>query len=300
MTDQMLGVMQWDLGGDSGVTTSLSRSFREGKTHGGVKVRMGRSGLNATVSATNRFTDKAHGKMAIKWDIVNGIEVETSAMRNVGDLNRMGLGVSIGMSGISLTLRMIRSGQKIVLPIVLAQIFDPVVAALAIGIPSAIAGLILKFFVWPSEAKKDEEEVQRRNAEREEEIAQAREKALVEQSLMTDLVRNRKTAELARGGLVIEKALYGYFPAEAASSSDNLDMEVTTDVTVPLQYLVDNSELHLPAKADKGHLDGFHDPCPDKVKELRIWYSFRGSPHFCIMGDKDDVHIPKDSHRVSL
>lgn len=97
-------------------------------------------------------------------------------------------------------------------------------------------------------------------------------------------------------GLIIMNARYGNLHDELeAKAGDHDRLEPYIDVTVPLQNLVQRSELHLQAYT-KSKLEGFYDPCPTEEKSLEICYSFKGKVHRVEIEDFEPVKIPFREH----
>lgn len=69
------------------------------------------------------------------------------------------------------------------------------------------------------------------------------------------------------------------------------------DVTIPVQYLVEDSQLHL-HNTSKANLLGFFDPCIGEHKQLYIRYLFRDKLHEVTINDPDAVSLPLRSHRI--
>ncbi len=95
---------------------------------------------------------------------------------------------------------------------------------------------------------------------------------------------------------------------DAAADADSVDADEAADaaaaaaaqkpwidVTTPLQYFVDDSELHLHA-GSKSSLLGFYDPCPGEDKTLRVVYRFKNRLHEVEIDDEDELAAPKKSH----
>ena len=106
-------------------------------------------------------------------------------------------------------------------------------------------------------------------------------------------------------GLIIQDATYG------ASEIDGDASGFFVDVTIPLQALVINSQLHIPGghtkvmlsgfpsafEADhrdirQAALQGFSDPAPFASKYLRIRYLFRCRVHYAEIPDYLPVVLP--------
>jgi DnaJ family protein C protein 11 len=126
-------------------------------------------------------------------------------------------------------------------------------------------------------------------------------------------------SEDTREGLVIISALYGNLPPsnldsirvltpegiqELAQSikaqfkflkSSKMPMSARKDfidVTIAVQSLVTNSQLHISGGHSKSNLIGFYDPCYGEKKHLRIIYQFQGRLHEVTVGDKQPVAAP--------
>lgn len=104
-------------------------------------------------------------------------------------------------------------------------------------------------------------------------------------------------------GLVIEEATYG------PSDEDEESKDLVVDVTVAVQALVNNSQLHIPAHRSKvctklsfglplfsqfiqSAIQGFVDPAPTLAKSLYVRYYFRGNKHYAEIPDHQPVVLP--------
>ena len=86
-------------------------------------------------------------------------------------------------------------------------------------------------------------------------IAQKRHDAEAAVLLMEQSVSAKAQAERRKNGLVILSAYYGRGAAFTAKGM--VEDEAIIDVTVPIQALVQNSRIHIPAGAAKFNLLGF-------------------------------------------
>ena len=71
-----------------------------------------------------------------------------------------------------------------------------------------------------------------------------------------------------------------------------------TDVRVPLQMLVAQGQLVIPAGRSKSKLVGFYDPCVGEKKRLFVRYVFRAQLHEFTVDDKDAVAAPLRSQQL--
>lgn len=113
--------------------------------------------------------------------------------------------------------------------------------------------------------------------------------------LMGRSVSAKAASERERDGLVILSAQYGLASAFTprgirAAREDGVDDVV--DVTIPVQGLVQNSRLFIPAGRNKFNLLGFYDPCIGENKRLRVRYLFRGKVHEVTVDDVSMLRAP--------
>lgn len=99
------------------------------------------------------------------------------------------------------------------------------------------------------------------------------EKAVALMEVTYSLVRR---AELAKGGMVIDRALFGALqPGDTALAAAGFAGELpqsgpVVDVTKPVQCLVKGSRLLIPSGNPKSHLTGFYDPCANSCGPPRL------------------------------
>jgi len=82
----------------------------------------------------------------------------------------------------------------------------------------------------------------------------ARDEALLQQSFMERQAKIRMQAEQERNGLVIQRAVY-YLRNDSKSLNDDNSL----DVTIPMQFWVTESKLHLFEISKRGSMLGFYD-----------------------------------------
>ncbi|KAL1943812.1 hypothetical protein VTO73DRAFT_3630 [Trametes versicolor] len=203
-----------------------------------------------------------------------------------GDNAAVGANVSANVDGVTLRVDATYFGQTLTLPVVLSREHNNALAFWTAVFPSTALSLIYYFRIRP-----------RRRAQRTQFFDDARRQLREEKSdlvrqwketvsLLQDTAQRHMRAEEACDGLVVLEARYG--PSEQDGGSEGL----AVDVTVPVQALVNASQLYIPGIRSKAGIPGFFDPVAGVPKTLRIRYRFRGRAHYAEIPDYMPVVLP--------
>ncbi|KAF6747159.1 hypothetical protein DFP72DRAFT_920701 [Ephemerocybe angulata] len=209
----------------------------------------------------------------------------------VGEESEVSFDTTIGTKAVIAKLDVVAWKQQFSLPIVLSTEWNPRIALGAIVLPSVATVLSYHFIVRPRRRARRIQQIRAaRRAHEEDSDARRKRNAVVD--LLKDVANKYTSLETAKGGLVIQEALYGV--------TDDKDgaQDLAMDVTVPMQSLVRNSHLYIPGGKSKTHLQGFSDPAPFTAKSLRIRYVFHGRPHYAEIPDYLPVVLPLSEHSV--
>lgn len=289
------------------------------------------SGMDASLSCTAR---RPIGEQTPLWERCEAMGPGGAHLRVSGLFGLMGwevkagvgqrfmladteIGTTIGFGTIGIVWRIKarRGAHRLNLPIVLQSGFvDTKSAFIGSLLWSATLSALQVFVVQPWQRSVEKKERAEAKTEREDILTQAQAEANATKELMKEQVGRVREAEKdvemdgeRGGGLLIERAVYGWRRnikkmrfVDALVDDREIDFEVT-EVTVPLQGLVDKSTLQI-VSATKATLAGVWDPSAFGDKDevvLRIWYLFRGEKHECTLRDDEVIELPLSSHRVT-
>ncbi|KAL4903390.1 hypothetical protein BDW74DRAFT_156288 [Aspergillus multicolor] len=265
---------------------------------------------SAATDALSQWSSEKHYALppaneprSVRLDINTTVSMDLSlawsihGSRQVGDLTRIGFGVTIQPQGLIMSLSWARLGQRIKLPIAICAM-DSVTAdsaTLAVLLPWLTYCAVEFGFIRPRERRNRRKLLAKRQRKLRQQVPQKRLESAQAIDLMADQVRRRQEKEYSRGGLVITKAEYGHYPSKRKADTE----PAVTDVTIPVAALVDHGQLNISKKTAKFHILGFHDPAPLQPKTLKIWYQYHGKEHYVEATDAEEVNCPKRPHLVA-
>jgi hypothetical protein len=212
-----------------------------------------------------RFTNMLHGKFVGKVG-TRGVELLLVGMRSLNHITGLNLGLSVSLSGVSITFKARRGRVNLYVPIQIGKAFDPwslLVGALVQGAVNASVVALLR----PFERLRVQRELRALERSMAAQLCTARRNAAAQVRLMQATASKKRAAEEASEGLVILAAHYGLPTAKTpdpewfAASRDGdteLDGAGSLDVKVPLQFFVRDSRLDLPP-GSKADMLGFYD-----------------------------------------
>ncbi|KAK5581141.1 hypothetical protein RB653_001169 [Dictyostelium firmibasis] len=166
-------------------------------------------------------------------------------------------------------------------------------------LPAVTLSLIKLLVVKPLMKKKEQRKILEKKEKYAEQSRKAKRKAEMDIKLVQQLVENKVLKEKTKNGLIIQEAIYGKLD-EKIDHLDPFSVEFppTIDVTIPLQYLVEDSKLVLHSNNKKSDLLGFWDPRISEEKQLKVTYFFQNRLHRITVNDIDQLLIPLKSHLV--
>ncbi|KAF8345363.1 hypothetical protein F5887DRAFT_1158884 [Amanita rubescens] len=175
--------------------------------------------------------------------------------------------------------------QRLSLPIRLSQHHSPFIALWTVVLPSTAIAIGYHFILKPRRRAARLAHIRAARRAHDEDSGAQREIDAVT-GILRGVAKRHMQSETAKGGLIILEAIYR--PIE----KDDRVSDLAQDVTIPVQALVRNSQLHIPGDQLKSSLPGFSNPAPFTPKVLCIRYLFNGRKHYTEIADGKSAVLP--------
>jgi DnaJ family protein C protein 11 len=296
LSEKLTGIVTCHMG--TGLTYRLGLRHNEEEQSWSTYVQAKRASVGLEAHGSKKLTKKLSVSAGANiWYDSRGVGASVTCMlkRQLSHLSKAQVGFVIGTDGIRMIISYNRFGQKFHFPILLSHVPNPVSVITGMLLPSVVAVLAKLLWLDPIQRLKESKKLERVRREREEYIRQQKEKAEQYRTLMEEKVAQKREEEEEKNGLVVVHAIYGKLPDKSQRDADaGGDIEnngLAIDVTVPLQFLVENSQCHLHPQS-KSSLVGFYDPCPGETKHLEVIYLFRNKLHRVVINDLEPLRIP--------
>ncbi|KAI9206573.1 uncharacterized protein BJ171DRAFT_14942 [Polychytrium aggregatum] len=319
----------------SSCSVGIVRRFNDAQLN--VDVQAGLSGSHISLAYAKILPKQIRLRGSLQLSNVGGVTASLSGEKKVSKHSRVGLGVTCGASsGVSFKLKYTRLGQKFIIPVLLSHQLSIEAVLWATVAPVVAAIAIDQFILAPRKKQLLAEKLDEIRKENAEILADRQKEALEATRLMKDLAQRKLEQEQARDGLIIVHALYGDLAAKESIDSGRgfsvqgirslfsksssvefmsipsrddahppLDQDADRspkpycDVTIVLQSMVNNSQLHISGGHAKSSILGFYDPCLGTPKKLRVIYQFQGRLHQAEVDDFGAFAAPLRAHLVS-
>ncbi|KAI0790406.1 hypothetical protein C8Q75DRAFT_114809 [Abortiporus biennis] len=162
-----------------------------------------------------------------------------------GDRKSAGVDVEVGSTGVILRLELYYLTQRLRLPIVISHKYNEALALWTTVVPSTALVLGYYYVLVPLRHKSRREFFKRLRTDLREAKSDVLRQTEETVRLLQDTARRHMESEASVDGLVILEAWYG--PAERDDDTEGLDL----NVTIPLQALVNKSQLYIPGRRSK-------------------------------------------------
>ncbi|KAI5816939.1 hypothetical protein BZA77DRAFT_387282 [Pyronema omphalodes] len=267
--------------------------------------------LGSTLASPSKTLETKPGNVGIRLGVEGTLHITGAAQYTVKATRRVfnntTLGISVssggatGGKGVTIGMTWSRLGQRINIPIIIAPVPDNKLFLYATGIPfvSYIAAEI--FWLRPRDRKIRREEQERVRMIHKAKTARRKKLAEEAQNVMRVSVEARRNKERKEGGLVVVEATWGVEVQEnrllgnatGLLGGEKKKKDLVTDVTIPVQALVENGQLVIQSGIDKSRIIGFYDPAPGMEKVLKVKYLFQGREHEAVVRGKRGLTAPK-------
>ncbi|WWD18942.1 hypothetical protein CI109_103398 [Kwoniella shandongensis] len=293
----------WGKNHPAPATSSLSVGLTNSKRNGTGWTVQTTAGLAASrvaadyaIKVPGGLKLKVGGEVGLGSSIAGFINAEGKVTENV----RAGLILQVEVGGgIIMKVKINRLGQRISIPILLAERLDPTVLLFSALLPAVSYAGLYRYYLLPRKKERLRERVKELREENKEFIVQKKAEALDAIGLMERSVAQKVAQEREKNGLIIISAHYGLatsFTPRGIKSSEKEEEEEVIDVTIPVQALVQDGRLYIPGGKGKFNLLGFWDPCIGENKKLRVRYLFRGKLHEVTVDDVVALRAPVKAH----
>ncbi|KAG6514313.1 hypothetical protein ZIOFF_024663 [Zingiber officinale] len=284
LSETSSGNIQLVLGTKSAISVGWQKKEKKVTAAGAIKLGIGLS--EASAQYTRHLSEKSHCLVA--GYLGSTLDFEIGGGRRLSNSSTVRAIYNVGIEGVSWRFELHRRrNEKIVIP---------------------------KFVLKPYYRRQEQKKAIKEKEESLDQIRKARDAAKNAQKLLENASNRKKTKELEKDGLVITKAMYGKI--DTTNENDYLEAiddaaSLVLDVTLPLNFLVTNSQLKVVFKLlkkkpeiqlhkgiKKSGLMGFCDPCPGEPKQLLVEYTYKGDKYKVLVGDYDLLQIPQYRHKV--
>eukprot|EP01113_Clastostelium_recurvatum_P007302 TRINITY_DN13398_c0_g1_i1.p1 TRINITY_DN13398_c0_g1~~TRINITY_DN13398_c0_g1_i1.p1 ORF type:complete len:601 (-),score=128.13 TRINITY_DN13398_c0_g1_i1:16-1755(-) len=259
--------------------------------------------VDVCLSKILKVSKRSVVKVAAKAGVSNGVGAEATVLRRMGHFAKFGMSVDIASrKGITVSGIFHRGSYKFEVPVLFTPEVSPWSLLAATAFPLALIMMTKILVITPLDALKQRRKREARRKQNAEAMKEAKRSAEADVRLMTPTVLKKKAQEEAKAGLVIVEARYGKIMDPQTGKLRMMDEDdeegyMVVDVTIPMQYLVEDSRLLLQPSPKFGLL-GFYDPAIGEDKELLVRYMFKGRMHQVLVQDDDALAIPLRSHLI--
>ena len=328
---QTRGHLSWNVGPIGSMSTGASHAFGKNAVKCDLTVGLAATGIAG--SYVRQVSNTQVYRAAVKAG-TTGMEMEVGTTNQVDEDTALGFSIVVSLRGLTLKFRMNRQGQRFIIPVLLTPLVSWRKSLVAFTLPPIALILVRRFLVRPlvlSYVRKRQLAARKQNKRA---VLAAMRAAFDDAKVIEAAADKKARAAQARGGLVIEAAVFGAFDPKpnkvknapiipdfkpwappgamiSTASEDGAPSEATpqspppttlpppyVDVTKATQFMVDGDTLDLYENVSMSDLLGFCDPCPGEDKFLRIRYRYRRSLHEVTVKADTVVSLPSSEHRL--
>ncbi|KAG0050720.1 hypothetical protein BGZ83_004504 [Gryganskiella cystojenkinii] len=275
--------------------SSLALGFSSADENGSSQAEIQTGIMQSHLSVDHTWTLDSATRVRVGGSLSTtaGINASIGGDRKITQHTKVGLAVEFGLSGgVAFNIKVKRLGQSLTMPIILSAEFNPRLVLWATVLPICAITALDMGYVKPKRRRQRQEKLKELRQVHAEFIATQKKEAQEAIDLLRESTDRKRQYEQDRDGLVIIEAVYGNLQAAP-------ELDLVADVTIPVQALVNNSQLSMPGGHSKNHILGFFDPCLGEKKQLRIRYEFQRRLHEVVVADLASVAAPVRSHLLA-
>lgn len=290
------GYITWKGGSGSSMESSLVKESDNSRLQLGLQ--LGVKNCFASLTYQYKIDVDTRLRTGIKLGLLES-QLSYGADRKISEHSNLGASITIGsLNGVVLKIRLNRSNQSFVFPLLLSDSISPMAIFYGTVTPLLLYYAISTLLVKPFLAKAKETESKEKQDKYAEKLAQMKKNAEEYIEFMRASYETCVECERKRHGLVIVNAWYGNFFSFNENDLNNpYRVNKVIDVTLALQCQVKDSKLFL-TEGCKAQINGFYDPCIGEEKSLRVRYLFRDTLHEVTIDENEPLAIPRQSHRL--
>ncbi|XP_057816314.2 chaperone protein dnaJ 13 isoform X1 [Cryptomeria japonica] len=296
LSESSSGNIHLILGADPNIAVGWQR--KEERSSAAGEVKFGPTAFGAIGHYTHHFSSKSHGRIGGRIGS-SALEFEIGGGRRISEYSTLRMLCTLGSEGIFWRFELHRGGQKLIVPVLLSRALNPLLATGALILPSSLYAFLKVCVIKPYYRKRENQKTIEKRQKTLSQVLEARAAASNAQTLLQNVANRKQKKQAERGGLVITEAVYGNLKGHSENEEEttpSIDNELPLpilDVTIPLNFLVDDSgQLKLHEGIKKSGIMGFCDPCPGEPKQLKVSYTFQGHPYEAVVDDCGGLQLP--------
>ncbi|KAG9303454.1 hypothetical protein G9A89_013781 [Geosiphon pyriformis] len=229
----------------------------------------------------------------------NGLIVSIGGDHKVTTNSRVAIYLDFGFpTGLTFKFRFSRLGQKITIPVNISSEFDSGLIFWSTIIPVVTICALDQLILDPRRKKTRAKKLAALRDRHADYITTQKREAAETLRLLRPSVERKIDAERDKDGLIIVEAWYGNIVQQIKEDVPLKDCNYAIDVSIPLQALVNDSQLIIPGGRSKSSIMGFFDPCMGEPKQLKIKYIFKRKLHEITVDDTAPIALPLRSHII--
>lgn len=212
LSNHSKGHLTWNVGPVGGMSTGMSRS--KGKTSWKFDLLVGLAATGITGLFARKLSKRSSFRVAFRCGSM-AMDVDLGCTRRMSPETMCGLSVKLGLRGIHINFRFNHNGQRFNFPVLISPTLTPLRVLCSLAVPTLLVAATKKYVVKPAALRMKAVKQAALREKHAESVRKDKAEAAEAVSLLEVQTEKRMVQERARGGLVIEAAVFGHFPQRA-------------------------------------------------------------------------------------